>query len=410
MTEAEWCERLRQELAEATKLRLIADVPLGAFLSGGMDSSITVGLMSQAAREPVKTFSIGFEEKRYDELDYARLVAKRFQTDHREFIVRPDIADILPKLVWHYDEPFADSSAIPTYYLSKVTREHVKVALTGDAGDECFAGYPRYRAVKLAGQVDKLPRFVRRVFTPGLWGKLPASLEHRSFRRQLKRVAESLSLPPRQRYLEWVCIFNDTRKLWLYSDDMLAEFAQKPSLRFLDEHYNRWVEATRREQARRPDQDFLGQTTYVDLMTYLPNDILVKVDIASMAHALETRSPFLDYKVVELAAAMPTRLKMRGLSAKHILKKAFADLLPREILRRGKMGFGAPIAEWFRRELSDPVRDVLLSPTSLQRGYFRVEAVRQLLDDHIQGRADHGYRLWALFMLELWHRKFLDER
>ena len=393
----EYAAEVRERMEEATRLRLVADVPLGAFLSGGIDSSITVGLMSRLNSHPVKTFAIGFEEKKYDELDYARIVARHFKTDHHEFIVRPDIHEVLPKLVWHYDEPLADSSAIPTYYVSKLTREHVTVALTGDAGDECFAGYPRYRAVKLAGIYDGLPWPLRALFSRRIWDHMPASVEQKTLRRRFKRLCEALSLPPVERYVHFAAIFNHARKLALCSPGFLESVGDEPTEGPLLTEYGRCAPT-----------DFLGQTTYVDMMTYLPNDILVKVDIASMAVSLETRSPFLDHHVVELAASIPTDLKLRRLTSKYILKRAFADLLPPDILRRGKMGFGVPIAEWFRDELSDQLRDVLLDRTALSRGYFREEVVRRLIDEHTAGRADHGYRLWALFMLELWHRKFID--
>src|SRR5208283_2846431 len=207
--EAECIARVRELLTESVRLRLISDVPLGAFLSGGMDSSIIVGLMAKLSNAPVKTFSIGFAEKRYDELDYARMVASHFKTDHREFVVRPNAVEIIPKLVWHYDEPFADSSAIPTWYVSQITRQHVKVALTGDAGDEGFAGYPRYRAVKLAQWFDRLPGFLRRAFAGKFWEKLPVSVEQKTHRRRLRRLFEALNLPPMERYVRWCAIFDD---------------------------------------------------------------------------------------------------------------------------------------------------------------------------------------------------------
>ena len=393
-----WCAELRERLKEATRLRLISDVPLGAFLSGGIDSSITVGLMSQIAGPGVKTFSIRFEEKKYDESDYAREVAEHFHTDHREMTVRPNAVDIIPKLVWHYDEPFSDSSAIPTYYVSQMTREHVKVALTGDAGDECFAGYPRYRAVKLGHYFDRLPEPVRWLAAHRLWQKLPASVEQKTVRRRLKRLCQALAMPPRERYLEWIAIFNDDRKLALCSKELLDQVRETPSLWALGRYYDLCA-----------SRDAVGQTTFVDLLSYLPDDLMTKVDIASMAHGLETRSPFLDHEVVEFAATMPTSLKLRGLTSKYVLKQAFKDLLPAHILRRRKMGFGVPVAEWFRGELKDYVRDVLLCERSLGRGYFRRDAVQRLVAEHTTRQFDHGYRLWSLLMFELWHRRFIDE-
>jgi len=390
-------DRLRELLTESVRLRLISDVPLGAFLSGGIDSSIVVGLMAKLSSGPVRTFSIGFEEKRYDELEYARLVARHFGTEHMEFIVRPNAIEIIPRLVWHYDEPFADSSAIPTWYVSEVTRRHVKVALTGDGGDEGFAGYPRYLAVKLAAWFDRLPRPARAILSAPLWGKMPISVEQKTFRRRLLRLLLALRLPPRERYVRWCAIFDDERKNALYAPALRETLAGDPSWRIFDAEYD-----------KAPEADFIGQTTFVDYMRYLPDDLCCKVDVASMAHGLECRSPFLDHHLVEFIGTLPTDLKLRGLTGKYILRRAFADLLPRRILKRGKMGFGVPIAEWFRGDLKEYVRGVLLDRRTLERGYFDPGAVRSLVEEHISCRFDHGYRLWSLLMFELWHRTFLD--
>ena len=399
-SEAEYIERTRALVDEATRMRMIADVPLGAFLSGGIDSSIVVALMARASSESVKTFSIGFHEKKFDETDYARLVARRYATDHTEFVVEPRCLEVLGALAWHYDEPFADSSAIPTWYVAKMTAAKVKVALSGDAGDENFAGYPRYRAVRLAGVYDRFPRLLKAFFHPGLWRRLPVSVEQKSLRRRAKKLVLALNLPPEERYLTWIAIYDEARKAALYTGEFAANLeGVPPAIEFLLDEYR-----------RAPGRDFLSRTTFVDLMTYLPCDLLTKVDIASMAHSLEVRSPFLDHKVVEMAAGMPASLKMRRLCGKHVLKRAFADLLPPEIINRPKMGFGVPIARWFRNELAGFVRHVLMDDAALSRGYFRPDAVRTLIDEHVNGVFDHGYRLWALLMLELWHRTFIDER
>jgi len=394
-------EELRATLAEATRIQLISDVPLGAFLSGGIDSSITVALMSRMLSEPVRTFSIGFEERRYDETRYARLVARHCRTRHHEEVVRPSALQMLPELVWHYDEPFGDSSAIPTYYVSQVARKHVKVVLGGDGGDECFGGYPRYAAVWIGTLFDRLPGPVRWVAAPGFWSRLPVSMEAKTIRRRLQRLMLDLNLPPEQRYLDWVSVFRERQRLALYSPGLRQATRGDGPEGFLRRYY-----------AEVPDGDFIHRTTYVDLMTYLPCDGLNKVDIASMAHGLETRAPFLDHKVVELAGRIPRRLKMRptlrGFEGKLVLKETFADLLPRPILVRRKMGFGVPIAAWFRGELRELVRDIVLSRTALERGYFEKAQLQRLVDDHIRGVRDHGYRLWTLLMLELWHRRFVD--
>jgi len=397
-TEADYLEGTRSLLAEATKMRLMADVPLGAFLSGGIDSSITVALMARASSQPVRTFSIGFREKKFNETDYARLIARRYSTDHTEFVVEPRCLEILPELAWHYDEPFADSSAIPTYYVSMMTAQKVKVALSGDAGDEDFAGYPRYRAIKLAALYDRSPSVLKAFLSPALWRHLPVSVEQKSLRRRAKKLVLGLNLPPEERYLNYIAIFDEARKRSLYSDEFAAGLSTaRPAIEFLMDTYR-----------RAPHRDFVSQTTFVDLMTYLPCDLLTKVDIASMAHSLEVRSPFLDHKVVEFAVAMPVGLKMRGLNGKYILKKAFADLLPAEILKRPKMGFGVPISRWFRTELAGFIRRILLDDRTVSRGIFRREAVDTLVGEHTNGIFDHGYRIWSLLMLELWFRTFVD--
>jgi asparagine synthase (glutamine-hydrolysing) len=397
-SESEYRQQLRATLAEATKLRMIADVPLGAFLSGGIDSTITVGLMQSMADQPVKTFSIGFPVAEFDETRYARIAANHLKTDHHEFVVEPNCLEILPRLVWHYDEPFADSSAIPTYYVSQITRQHVTVALTGDAGDELFAGYPRYRAVRLAEYFDRLPWAVRAAVASPLWQYLPASVRQKSKRRQFKRLVAHLRETPERRYARWVTIFDEPARAQLYTDDFIATLGDADPAHFLLNVYAR---------ARR--RDIVSRTSFVDIETYLPCDLLNKVDIASMAHGLECRSPFLDHHVVELAVAMPVSLKMRYLQGKHILKETFRDLLPREIQKRPKMGFGVPLDSWFRGELAGQVQEILLDPQALNRGYFRPDAVRRLVDDHQARRWDHSVRLWALLFFELWHRMYLDE-
>ena len=395
--EARLAGRLRDALFEATELRLVSDVPLGAFLSGGVDSTVTVGIMSQLTKDPVRTFSIGFNEARYDELDYARIAAKAFKTDHQEFVVEPKGIDILPELVERYGEPFADSSAIPTYYVSKVTSGHVKVALTGDAGDECFAGYPRYKAVKLAGFYDRLPAPLNKISSSRLWRALPADVEQKTVRRRLKKLMEALAMAPERRYLRWIEIFSIEAKAALYSRSLAERLAGHDAAALVLDEY-----------AKAAPRDFLTATTIVDMMTYLPYDLLVKVDIASMANALETRSPFLDHKVVELAARIPMKHKLRGWEGKHILKRAFDDMIPREIQARSKMGFGVPISVWFRQQHAGFVRNTLLGEASRGRGLFREGTLSAMIDDHVRGRFDHGYRLWALVMFELWAQRFLD--
>ena len=397
MSEDEYCSRIRDLFEESVKLRLVSDVPLGAFLSGGLDSSIVVGVMSKLMREPVKTFSIGFQEEKYNELNYARITANHFKTDHHEYIVKPDALDILSKLIWHYNEPFADSSALPTYYVSKMTSRDVTVALNGDGGDENFAGYPRYKAVKLAEYYEKFPQCMRNMAN-GIARKLPYSPEQKTIFRRFRRFAESMNYSPERRYIRWISIFDNERKEELYAPSFREAVQGIDSFGYAEDYYN-----------NNKYNDFLDGTLFVDIMTYLPGDLLVKVDIAAMANSLEARSPFLDHKFMEFAASIPSNLKLKGLTSKYILKKAFSKLIPASILRRKKMGFGVPISHWFRNELKDYLRDELLSRHCLERGYFQTKYLKLIIDEHISGRYDHGYRLWALLNLELWQQMFIDK-
>lgn len=394
---ADYSEELRALMTSAVELRLRSDVPLGAFLSGGIDSSIVVGLMSRLSQEPVRTFSIGFPVPEYDETRYARAAATRFHTIHQEFRVDPDAVGILPRLVWHYDEPFADSSAVPTWYVSEMTRQHVTVALTGDGGDELFAGYTRYRAVWLSEALDRLPGPLRWILAAPCWQRLPSSPQQRSLVRRFKRFSESVRHSPRRRYLEWIAIFNEARRAELYSDSLLEQLPNVDPLEFLSAA---WDQSAGR--------DPVTAASLADLTTYLPGDLMTKVDIASMAHGLECRQPILDYRVVELAARMPLRHKFRRWNGKRIFIETFRDLLPPEILRRGKMGFGVPLSHWFRGPLAGFARETLLDGPAENRGYFRPQAVRRLVEEHVSGQFDHSYRLWALLVLELWHRRWID--
>jgi asparagine synthase (glutamine-hydrolysing) len=394
----DYAAELRELLTSAVRLRLESDVPLGAFLSGGVDSSLVVGLMQRLVDRPVKTFSIGFPVKEFDETAAAREVATRLGTEHHEFRVEPQSLDVLEKLVWHYDEPFADSSALPTYYVSKLTREHVTVALTGDGGDELFAGYLRYRAVRLAAWFDRLPRFARGLLSNPMWQGLASRGAQRSLLRRAGRLAEAISYRPQRRYLEWVSLFNEARRANLYSDEFLAQLPDADPFQFLSAAF-----------ARTPHRDQVTSASLADLVTYLPCDLMTKVDIASMANSLECRAPLLDYRVVELAAQMPIQYKLERGRGKRILREAFGELLPASLMRRPKMGFGVPLGHWFRGDIRDYSRQVLLDPRSLARGYFRPGAVEQLLNDHASGAFDHGHRLWALLCFELWHRQWLDK-
>jgi len=396
--EEEWCREIVGRLEEAVRLRMISDVPLGAFLSGGIDSSAVVALMSRASSGPVKTFSIGFEEPEYDELAYARQVAQRFGAEHHELVVRPDAAAILPKLAWHYDEPFGDSSAVPTYYVAQMTRQYVTVALNGDAGDESFGGYDRYVANLLAASFDRWPGagLLRHAIRWGL-RLLPQSGSRTSLLYRGRRFLDGLTDAPERRYARWLCHFYGDRKAELCTPEFLAAAGGTDALEIL-------LAAYRESDA----PDFGDATLGVDAALYLPDDLLVKVDIASMAHALEARSPFLDHEFMEFAATIPFDLKVQGRVKKHILKRALAGLLPDRILHRPKMGFGVPIDHWLRHELRDMAYDTLLSPRAVGRGYFHPDRIRRMLDEHVQGKASWHYLLWTLLMLELWHLQFID--
>jgi asparagine synthase (glutamine-hydrolysing) len=397
-TADEWQSGLRETLTEAVRLRMRADVPFGAFLSGGVDSTIITGVMQQQSMQKIRTFSIGFTEKKFDERSYAREAAATLGTDHHEFVVDPSAVEMLPKLVWHYDEPFADSSAIPTMYLSQLTRQHVTVALTGDGGDELFAGYDRYLAVELAAKIDRLPGFVRGALTSRLWQRIPASVQQKSRLRQIKRFLAALGQTTERRYTNWVSIFDDARRPGLFSPEFTRTLNGYNPMSFVLDAYRRCSEP-----------DIVQRTNCVDVETYLPGDILTKVDIASMAFSLECRSPFMDHRVVELAARMPPELKLKKRRGKRILIEAFADLLPASIQTRPKMGFGVPLDHWFRGSLRSLLCDTLLDPKSLGRGYFEPSAIRQLVDEHLSSRWDHSARLWLLLVFELWHQRFVDQ-
>ncbi len=396
-TQAEGVEQLRDLLADSVKLRLQSDVPLGAFLSGGVDSSLIVALMQQHATDPVKTFSIGFPVKEYDESKYARQVAEHLGTEHHEFEVTPDAVDILPQLVWHFDEPFADSSAIPTWYVSQKTREHVTVCLSGDGGDELFAGYPRYKAVALAQRIDRLG--FRGLFGHPWWQKLPAPGRQKSRRRQWKRFCEALGNSPLRRYVDWISIYNETRRAALYADSFLESLPEEDPVSFIDTSWRRFNH-----------RDPLTVVTLGDLVTYLPCDLMTKVDIASMAHSLECRQPFLDYRVVEFCASLPIAWKYRFGRGKRFLRQAFGNQLPAEIFDRKKMGFGVPLDHWFRHELRGMAHDVLLGPARQTADWFDQKTIESMLSEHEQNAFDHSYRLWSLLVLELWMQEWCQPK
>ena len=391
-SEADYLEELRALLDESVRLRLISDVPLGAFLSGGIDSSTVVGLMSRHMSQPVKTFSIGFHEDSYNELKYARLTAEKFGTDHHEFFVTPDICEVVDELVWHFDEPFADSSAIPTYMVSKLARDHVTVVLSGDGGDELFAGYTRYAVERKRGAFERLPKPLRE----GVMRPLSQRLPHATWGRN---YLHNVSLDPISRYLDSVSVFTSLNRKSLYTSDFSEKLGPGGYVSGL---FYGLIENVKTD-------DPLDRLLYLDSKTYLPGDILTKVDRMSMAVSLEARAPLLDHKLIEFVTRVPSALKLSGLETKHLLKRAVEDLVPAEILHRPKQGFGVPIQEWINQQLRSRIRDTLSDTRTRQRGYVDSSYVDVLLDEHERGRRDHSMGLWALVMLELWHRQFLDE-
>jgi asparagine synthase (glutamine-hydrolysing) len=397
ITEEEAGERAIEILREAVRVRLMSEVPLGAFLSGGIDSSAIVALMSEESSERIKTFSIGFDEQDFSELHHARRVAEHVGAEHHEFIVKPDAMEVLPILVEHYGEPYADSSAVPTYYVAKETRKHVTVALNGDGGDESFAGYERYVAMGLAEKYLRLPAFLRDSVIREAVDWIPTSETSRSRVRDAKRFLQAASLPKVDRYMRWVSVFDAEAKRSLYSRSFQQEIGAARAGRLLEPWF-----------ARANGSGIVDASMLTDIMTYLPNDLLVKVDIATMAVSLEARSPFLDHHVIEFAASLPEKLKLRGLTTKYLLKRVLRKLLPRENLERRKMGFGVPIGHWFRGKMQPFLRETLLAEKASGRGLLNPETVKQLVDLHTRGERDYSHQLWTLLMLELWFQRFID--
>ena len=394
LSEGEWLERVHATVREAVRKRLVADVPLGALLSGGIDSSIVVSQMAQLQAEPVRTFSVGFADARYDERAAARLVAERYGTVHEEVLLEPDAAALLPRLAAAYDEPFGDSSALPTYLVSEVARRSVTVALVGDGGDEAFGGYERYQAHALAARLDRaLPSGLLRAGARSLRALPTGRSELRSPVVRAARFLDAAGADSAERYGRLMEIFPASLRGSLWTEDALAQIGSPlPAGRLL---------------GPAPAPGITG-LQLLDLATYLPGDLLYKADIASMACSLELRAPFLDHEVIELGLGLPDSLKVRGTRGKVALRRAFAADLPEEILALGKRGFGVPVARWFRTDLRELAGDVLLGERASARGLFRRDAVERLLADHLQGRADHGARLWSLVMLELWQQEYVD--
>ncbi len=389
--EEDYVERLRELISESVRVRLESEVPLGAFLSGGIDSSVVVATMAREMGRPVKTFSIGFSDAGFDELHYARIAARRLNTDHHEFVVNPDVCRLVEEIVWHHDEPFADVSSIPTYVVSKMAREHVTVALSGDGGDEVFGGYERYVVDRRRRLYDRIPAFLR-----GGLAHISRSLPQGAYG---KRFLRNISLEPAARYVDSVTYFDRDAQLDLFSEDARRALAgYDPSERF------------EKSFAEPSSSSRLDHLLYLDSKTYLPGDILVKLDRMSMANSLETRAPLLDHRLIEFAQTIPASLKLRGLETKYIFKRAAAGLIPDEIIHRPKQGFDVPIRRWFNNELRELLDDTLNDRRARERGDFDHRSVLSILDEHRRGVRDRSRHLWGLLTLELWRREFIDRR
>jgi asparagine synthase (glutamine-hydrolysing) len=393
-TEEECLKEMEQRLAEAVRIRLISEVPLGALLSGGTDSSTVVALMARASSKPVKTFAIGFRNQEFNEAPYARMVAEKFGTDHHELIVEPDVLETVETLTSSLEEPFGDSSMLPTYYVSQMARKHVTVALSGDGGDEIFAGYDRY-AIHLRRQAfEKIPSWARRFYREQIYPLLPGDIRGKKF-------SYNISLPWRERYVDGISFVP------AFERDMPL---LSPGFRALLREYGDPEDVMYRCFERAPAKDPVSQMLYVDTKTYMVGDILTKVDRMSMATSLEVRVPILDQEFVEWATGLPVDWKIRGGKQKYILRKLAERVgVPREVLYRPKQGFALPLVHWMKHELKELIMTVLLDPKTQQRGYFEGRAVQQLLDEHFRGRRDHSGRIWRLLMFELWHRNYLEK-
>ncbi len=389
-------ETLREKLRQAVSIRMLADVPLGAHLSGGIDSSIIVALMAEMSSQPVETFSVGFDETSFSELPFARLVAERYATHHHEFILSySDLPTTIQKMAVHFGEPFADSSALPLYLLSEITRPHVKVALNGDGGDDIFAGYTRYWLDPWANAYLHLPGLLTRRMLPSIINLFHDRADKpvgASLVNGFKRLEQLTQIDKRASILRWGSFFSPNQRRSLWRSEFWQETGAHNAEEWLIARYDELPEAAGR----------LDRTINCDVNTYLPGDLLVKADRMSMAASLEARSPFLDYQLVEWAARLPENRKMQGWHSKHMLKRAFAKYLPAEVLSHSKQGFGIPLGAWFRGPLVDWTEQVLLGGNNALGTWFNTDQIETILREHHNGRVDHGKRIWALVMLSLW--------
>jgi asparagine synthase (glutamine-hydrolysing) len=390
-------DEIRHEIRQAVRKRMIADVPVGAFLSGGIDSSAVVAAMAETSSEPIKTFSIGFDDERHNELPRARRIAQEFATDHHEFVVQPDAVELLPKIVRHYGEPFADHSAMACFYLAEMASQHVTVALNGDGGDESFAGYQRYTSNLFLHRLDRLPAAARRALAAAAARMRPNGTRH-ALSSRLRRLATASARDPRDRYITQLSVFSAEERRSLRTPGYAAFLGPSSADEVILEP---WREAS--------GPELLDQLLEVDVTAYLPGDLLAKIDIATMAYSLEARSPLLDHEFMEFAAALEPRHKVRGMERKVAFRDALRGWIPDEVLDGPKRGFELPLASWFRGDLSGFAREVLLDPVATDRGLFEPSGVQSLLDRHVAGTEDNGRKIWALLQLELWYRHVLEQ-
>jgi len=390
MTYEEAKSLLRQRLEDSVRIRLMSDVPLGAFLSGGIDSTIIVGLMAKISGAPVKTFTIGFSDSKYDERKYAAVAAASFKTEHYEKTVNPADFSLVEKLVRHYGEPYCDASMLPTYLLSGFTREKVTVALSGDGADEVFAGYYRYLVMKYSQFADFIPLPLRKSVFGVLTGILPPKTEERAIIGHIHRILSAASCANDSRYLDIISRFSEDMKSEVYGDKFKG-FTSRKTQEYIQALYLN-------SNAADPVEKIMD----TDINSYLPGDILAKIDIASMACSLELRSPFIDYRIVELAASMPLIYKQDGTERKHILREAFSDLIPPELVKRRKLGFGVPLASWFRKEWAGILKERLLEGKAVKDNFFKKDVLEKIINKHQKSKADYSYSLWAMLVFELW--------
>ncbi len=385
-----------EKLKEAVRYRLVSDVPIGVLLSGGIDSTAIVAAMREVTSQPIKTFTVGFDDKSYDESWLARLTAERFETEHHELVARIDANEIVPSYIHHLDEPYAESSAIPIYYVSRLAREHITVALGGDGGDELFGGYNHYAASRYMEWYHRLPRALSHGLIPWAVHQLPVSHSRASFENLAKRFVSAVDLPPQRAQLKWLEVISDDLKQRLRGPALRDRDEALPAFRFYEQHL---------EQASQ--QDGINRLMFMDSRIYLPDGILTKIDRMSMAHSLETRGPFLDHKLVEFGHRLPPEVKMRGLTRKYLLKQLLRDRVPPQVLSQKKMGFVLPLARWLCGDLRELLCDTLSSDRLRRSGYFEPVAVEQLISRHLARREDHGKTLWGLLVFQLWLDRYV---